>query len=90
MDRAALDAAYNNAAAVPGSAKIVAEWRRRSDVLRPSSKELRYGPGERNRIDCFEATPGAPLLVFIHGGYWQMREKETFGFLAAGPLAQRP
>ncbi|MBM3343287.1 MAG: alpha/beta hydrolase, partial [Betaproteobacteria bacterium] len=25
--------------------------------------------------------------VFIHGGYWQMRAKETFGFLAAGPLA---
>ena len=31
--------------------------------------------------------PGAPLLVFIHGGYWQMREKELFSFLAAGPLA---
>jgi acetyl esterase/lipase len=28
------------------------------------------------------------VLVFIHGGYWQMRAKETFSFLAAGPLAQ--
>jgi len=87
MDRAALDAAYNNSAAVQGSAGIVADWRRRSDALRASARELRYGPAERNRIDLFEAAPGAPLLVFIHGGYWQMREKETFAFLAAGPLA---
>ena len=87
MDRAALDAAYNNGAAVPGSAQIVAGWRRRSEILRASSNELRYGSADRNRIDYFEAKPGAPLLVFIHGGYWQMREKETFAFLAAGPLA---
>ena len=87
MDRAALDAAYNNGAAVPGSAQIVADWRRRSEILRTSSKELRYGSADRNRIDYFEAKAGAPLLVFIHGGYWQNREKETFGFLAAGPLA---
>jgi len=87
MDRAALDGAYNNGAAVPGSAQIVADWRRRSEILRASSKELRYGSADRNRIDYFEAKAGAPLLVFIHGGYWQNREKETFGFLAAGPLA---
>ena len=87
MDRAALDAAYNNGAAVPGSAQIVADWRRRSEILRTSSEELRYGSADRNRIDYFEAKAGAPLLVFIHGGYWQNREKETFGFLAAGPLA---
>ena len=87
MDRAALDAAYNNGAAVAGSAQIVADWRRRSEISRVSSKELRYGAAERNRLDLFEAAPGAPLLVFIHGGYWQMREKETFAFLAAGPLA---
>jgi acetyl esterase/lipase len=87
MDRAALDAAYNNSAAVTNSAQIVENWRQRSDVLRPSSRELRYGRAERNCIDYFEARPDAPLLVFIHGGYWQMRAKEQFAFLAAGPLA---
>jgi arylformamidase len=87
MDRAALDAAYNNSAAVRNSAEIVADWRERSESLRVSCREILYGPGERNRIDLFEAAPGAPLLVFIHGGYWQMREKELFSFLAAGPLA---
>ena len=85
MDRATLDAAYNNSAAVRNSAQIVADWQARSDVLRPSAVEMRYGGAERNRIDLFDA--GKPLLVFIHGGYWQMRAKENFTFLAAGPLA---
>src|SRR5258706_15950752 len=90
MDRAALDAGYNNSAAVAGSAAIVEEWTRRSAVLRSrfsASLDLIYGKDERNRIDLFEARPGAPLLAFIHGGYWQMRAKENFGFVAAGPLA---
>ena len=90
MDRASLDAGYNNSAAVAGSAAIVEEWTRRTAVVRSrfsASLDLNYGKGERNRIDLFEAKPGAPLLAFIHGGYWQMRAKENFGFLATGPLA---
>ena len=27
------------------------------------------------------------MLVFIHGGYWQMRAKELFSLFADGPLA---
>jgi acetyl esterase/lipase len=91
MEQAALDAAYNNTAAVADSARILADWERRSEEIAaqyPHHLDLRYGPRERNRIDYFPA-PGenAPVLVFIHGGYWQMRAKETFRFLAAGPLA---
>src|SRR5512146_2449895 len=91
MDRAALDAAYNNSKAVPASQQIVAAWQAQSDLVRASwprkKLDLSYGPAERNRIDLFESRAGAPLLVFIHGGYWQMRAKELFAFLAAGPLA---
>ena len=90
MDRSALDAAYDNSAAVAASPRILADWDARSASLRaarPQHLDLRYGTGERNRIDYFAARPGAPVFVFIHGGYWQMRAKETFAFLAAGPLA---
>jgi len=91
MDRAALDAAYNNSAAVRDSAAIVAEWDRRSTAfaaMHAQHLDLRYGPRERNRIDYFPATSrGGPVLVFIHGGYWQMRAKENFRFVAQGPLA---
>jgi len=90
MDRAALDAAYNNGAAVKNSARIVADWQERSERIRakyPDGLDLRYGPAERNRIDFFEARKDSPVLVFIHGGYWQNRAKELFAFLVPGPLA---
>jgi arylformamidase len=90
MNRAQLDAAYNNSAAVADSPRILADWQARSDRVRaahPERLDLRYGPAERNRIDYFAAGGAGPVLVFIHGGYWQMRAKETFSFLAAGPLA---
>lgn len=90
MSRAALDAAYNNSAAVRDSAEIVAEWEARSARLRarhPEGMDLRYGADERNRIDYFAARRDGPVLAFIHGGYWQMRSKEIFSFIAEGPLA---
>ena len=90
MDRAALDAAYNNGAAVKESAQIVAGWEARSAKLRakhPEGIDLRYGPDERNRIDYFAARRDGPVLMFIHGGYWQARAKEVFSFIAEGPLA---
>ena len=87
MDRAALDAAYNNSAAVPNSGQVVADWQRRSAALQDRKRELRYGPEERNVVDVFEHRKGAPLLAFLHGGYWQMRSRELFYFLAPGPMA---
>ena len=90
MDQATLDAAYNNGQAVADSAAILADFQQRSDALRatyPDHLDLPYGPGPRNRIDYFPASAPGPVLVFIHGGYWQMQAKERFSFLAAGPLA---
>ena len=95
MHRTALDAGYNNGAAVTDSAALMADFESRSDRLRAQHGrhlDLRYGPAPRNRIDYFAAgtSPAqqrGPVLVFIHGGYWQTRTKETFSFLAQGPLA---
>lgn len=76
---------------MPDAARILADWDVRSAAVaaaHPRHLDLRYGPRERNRIDYFPAAAArAPVLVFIHGGYWQMRAKETFRFLAQGPLA---
>ncbi len=90
MDQTALDAAYNNTLAVANSSELLADFQARSDALRRERGrhlDLRYGPAERNRIDYFAADAPGPVLVFIHGGYWQMRAKEHFSFLARGPLA---
>lgn len=90
MDQTALDAGYNNTLAVSDSSALLQDFDERSAALRAAHGEhldLRYGPAPRNRIDYFAADKPGPLLIFIHGGYWQIRAKETFSFLAAGPLA---
>src|SRR6201997_2795818 len=91
LSREELDRGLNNSEAVAGSGEIVAGWDRRSADLRrqhASHLDLRYGPRERNRIDFLKAADRAPTLLFIHGGYWQMRAKEFFTLVAEGPMAQ--
>lgn len=91
MDRAALDAAYDNSGAVADSQNYRARWWDASDVIRkaPGSRlDLRYGSRPRATLDYFPSgAVGAPLFVFIHGGYWQRNEKERFAFVSSGPLA---
>jgi arylformamidase len=84
------DRGLNNGEAVAGSADIVADWEARSADMRkryPAHLDLRYGPRERNRIDFLKAREDGPTLLFIHGGYWQNRAKETFALFVEGPLA---
>src|SRR5690242_4188299 len=71
MDRQALDAAYNNSAAVADSDRYLADWLRRSKALRarmPDHPDLVYGDGPRARLDFFPTNrTGAPTLLFFHG-----------------------
>jgi acetyl esterase/lipase len=93
MDKPALDAAYNNGAVVgiERRDRYLAEWTARTAALAAkvgAQRDLRYGDGARHRIDflpCGKA--GRPTLFFIHGGYWQMSDKENYGVVAEGPLA---
>jgi arylformamidase len=85
-----LDRGLNNGEAVAGSGDIVAGWDRRSAEIRklhPTHLDLRYGPRERNWIDFLKSRENAPTLLFIHGGYWQMRAKEAFTLFAEGAMA---
>ena len=41
-------------------------------------------PGERNRIDLFAGDGAGPIVVFIHGGYWQALDGSFFSHLAGG------
>ncbi len=93
MDRAALDAAYNTSAHVGMEKRnrYIADWTARSQALAQkvdARRDLRYGDAARNRIDFLPCgRPNAPTFVFIHGGYWQMSDKENYGFVGEGPLA---
>lgn len=91
MNRAQRDAAYNNSAAVPEGAGMIDRWNAASVELRKRNAktiDLSYGKRERNRWDLFpSANAGAPCLVFIHGGYWQTRSRESFACLTDGVRA---
>jgi len=91
MDRTALDAGYDNSAAVAGSAGILADWQRRSAALRAriaGPRDVPYAAAPAARLDFFPTgRRRAPTLLFFHGGYWQRNAKEGFSFIAEGPLA---
>lgn len=84
------DAAYDNTAAVRDSAAQLAGFDARSAALLARAEgwiDQRYGPAERQVFDYFTGRADAPTLLFIHGGYWQMRHKNSFRFVAEGALA---
>lgn len=85
-DPAWLDAQYNNRARVPDHAKILARWAEASALSRAKAEcrlDLRYGAGPFESLDLFTtARADAPVLVFIHGGYWRSLGKSDFSFVA--------
>lgn len=92
LDQAQRDAAYNNSAAVPGSAELVKARNAASADYRaahPGALDLAYGRGPRQAWDLYPGSnASAPCLVFIHGGYWQANGRENFACLASGPAAR--
>jgi len=47
-----------------------------------------YGPTPEETLDIFPAgRPGAPVFVFIHGGYWRAFSASDHSFVALGPVA---
>lgn len=87
-DQAALDLQYNNRARVPDFATYLARYPQASARVRSElggEIDLAYGPGPRDRLDLYKpraAGRSSPVLVFIHGGYWQSLDKSYFSYLA--------
>jgi len=84
-----LEAEYNNRALVPDHPSVMQRWRDTAETARVAHPPVRiaYGPGARQVMDLFEAGPGAPVAVFLHGGYWQALDKDWFSGLAPALLA---
>lgn len=80
------EAEYNARAAIPEHPAIFADWAERSAAVRAKCADcldLSYGNGARERMDFFPAmTPDAPMVLYLHGGYWQWNDKSGFSFLA--------
>ena len=87
FDPAWLDRMYNNRALVPDHALYFARWAENSRLARQQQDcaiDLAFGDSAGERLDVFPAAKrvGAPVLVFIHGGYWRSLDKADHSFLA--------
>ncbi len=86
LDPTWLDAEYNQRARHPEHVEIGARWQTASALVQRLESwrgDVRYGPGDNETLDIYP-TPraNAPVLVFIHGGFWRSSDKSLHGFLA--------
>ena len=83
---------YNNRARVPENPALMAGWARDAAAYREqrAPRRIAYGSGPRHVIDVFagegqaKERSNAPLVVFIHGGYWQALDGSWFSHMARG------
>lgn len=49
----------------------------------PCYSDQKYGSAPLQTVDIFPASvSNAPVLVFIHGGYWRALDKKSYSFIA--------
>jgi arylformamidase len=81
-----MDRMYNNRALVPAHAEHFRRWAADSaEAMRTQPRELdvRYGGGPSEHLDIFPAGQSdAPVLFFVHGGYWRSLDKRDHSFVA--------
>lgn len=95
-DPAWLDSQYNNRALVPTYAEHFQRWQAASALARRAPGvllDVAYGHGPGQTLDLFlpprKPRAGlAPVLVFIHGGYWRSLDKSDHSFVAPPFVAQ--
>ena len=73
--------------------KIIAQRIAKADEARASLKrtaDVHYGPTRMEKLDIYPAGPNAPIVVFIHGGYWfdGRLKKENYIWVALGFVAR--
>lgn len=81
----ALEAQYALRHRHPERDQVYDGHRRRSAAVRAGRDcrlDVRYGPGPRCLLDVFSAGEQAPVLFFVHGGYWRALDKSYVSFIA--------
>lgn len=77
---------YNNRARVPENPALISGWASDAAAYRAqhAPRAISYGPGARHSIDLFAGNGEGPIVVFIHGGYWQALDGSFFSHCARG------
>jgi len=70
----------------PDLPEVMADWSARSEVFRSNARancDISYGQDSREKLDLFfSGAVNAPLLIYLHGGYWQRGDKSIYSFIA--------
>jgi len=81
---------YDTLARVSNSTHLLGRWAQASDLVRRSAPcilDIPYAGPNSDRSECLDIFPStasqAPVLVFIHGGYWRSFDKSDHSFVAA-------
>lgn len=81
---------YNARAEIPDHPQLFTRWQNASALVRRTHAgvlDIPFGSAAGERLDFYPAPqPGAPLLVFIHGGWWRSLDKSDFTFIVPGYL----
>ncbi len=84
-------AQYNTRADAAYAEATLARWAEQGQVARRTQAcllDVSCAESARERIDFFPAKQsGAPLLVFIHGGWWRFLSKSEFSWVAQSFVA---
>lgn len=84
---AKIEKEYSPSSCVPSGESSLAEYTvvsRKAEQTLSCQKDLKWGDRAEETLDYFPASANdAPLLVFIHGGYWQELSKNESLFAAA-------
>ena len=80
------DRMYDNRALVPDFADHLKRWTEQSKTARKllgGLTDISYGAGPNETLDIFPANAAnAPVMVFLHGGYWRALDKSDQSFIA--------
>ncbi|MHB2166212.1 alpha/beta hydrolase [Alsobacter sp. R-9] len=85
-DKASLDAQFtlDTVSDLPGIMQRRLDLSAAARAARPHRLKVPYGPGPDATLDLFfpeEAARPAPVLMFIHGGFWKALDAATFSFV---------
>jgi len=90
FDRVTLDREYNARESV---ASFDAEYAKYVAVSAEVQQEheriayIVYDEASGETLDLYPAEPGAPLFLWVHGGYWRASSKDDNAFVVPGPKA---
>lgn len=87
-----LDAQYDLRTLLPEAASLYEAFcERESEGARGDLAHhlgVPFGPTLAEHVDLYPSEEGAPVLVYVHGGFWVLRTAREFGFVARGPATR--